>query len=566
MHRVVRAAGGLRSRLSIPAAILMVALVAQGVLALWLGSRGWFSGDVIHYFVARGGVPGATESLNEPHISHWQVLLISFYLVLFQFFGLTAYTPYLAFSVMVHLLLVGLMYVLLQRLGVRRWVALIVCLCLLTYGAGSEAFLVDAPVALTSALALGVVAMLVLEHRGHDAKGNWIASGLLLAGVMTSLGGVIGAIWVGLASMGRATLSLFRVALLPAVIFSGWYLWQGRKASRVTVEREDWGQVPQAAWELVSRPYSDLLLGAGGGGLLLVVVLVLALLRARTHPGLAAVAMGGFVAASVHALLAVASQIGYGPESALTSRYRYVVLVLLLPALAAALDWLVDRLSPGLTPALNRLLVVPVLILIASVVATGVRAQFTTADQIETIGDDIWSLTAGTLAAASTGQAQINNSVRGALWSGDDLAALTNPDIASELPTFEASHQDRIKAESMFFTAVGSDDDGPLPKPARLRSDSYNQPLSLQKGCLTYTATNDTPTFTMTSYLGAGLVLRSEAEEITTTLRRDRDDVAADPVVWRVDPGEAVRVETTAQLAEVDVRLDVGGRVTICLE
>ena len=116
--------------------MLYLAVLVQGAVALWLGSRGWFSGDLLRYYVERGGAPGASENLMEPHAAHWQLTLILVYLLLFKLIGLTTYVPYLALTVLVHLALVLVMHHLLRRLGAGRVAALLSALLLLTYGAG----------------------------------------------------------------------------------------------------------------------------------------------------------------------------------------------------------------------------------------------------------------------------------------------------------------------------------------------------------------------------------------------------------------------------------------------
>ena len=100
--------------------VLYLAVLVQGGVALWLGGRGWFSGDLIHYYVERGGAPGGSEGLMEPHSAHWQLTLIVIYLLLFKLVGLTTYLPYLAVTVVVHLALVLVMHRVLLRFGAGR--------------------------------------------------------------------------------------------------------------------------------------------------------------------------------------------------------------------------------------------------------------------------------------------------------------------------------------------------------------------------------------------------------------------------------------------------------------
>ncbi len=253
--------------------VLLAALAVQGGVALWLGGRGWFSGDLLHYYVERGGAPGGTESLMAPHASHWQLTLVLVYLLPFKLVGLTAYWPYLALTVLVHLALVVVLHRLLRRLGAGRVAALVAALVLLTYGAGSEAFMVEAPVALTSSVLLGAVAMLVLVRRDLDGRACLVAGLLLLVAVTISLGGVVAAVWVGVFALSRGFVPLLRVVAVPAVAFLVWYAVWGRGSTRILLSREEVLQVPERR-PRPGRALRGRLRGWGAGPVLMLGVVV----------------------------------------------------------------------------------------------------------------------------------------------------------------------------------------------------------------------------------------------------------------------------------------------------
>lgn len=543
--------------------VLHLAVVAQGGVALWLGGRGWFSGDLLHYYVERGGAPGGGESLMEPHAAHWQLTLVMVYLLMFKLIGLTTYVPYLALTVIVHLALVLVMHRLTIRLGAGRLAALLAALVLLTYGAGSEAFLVEAPVALTSSMLLGSLALLELVRRDHDVRSTIVASVLLLIGVTVSLGGVVAAVWVGVFALSRGFGHMVRVVALPAVAFLAWYAVWGRGSTRILLSSEEVLQVPESAATLLAAPFDNVTGGWGAGPVLLIAVLVAVAYRARARPLLSQATIAGFGAAIFHAVVSAVAQLPYGIDQVTTSRYRYVVLLLLLPGMALMLDALVAAVAAHVGGAQRG----PAIAVAAVVVVLlGLHAglgQYRIGQSVETIGELTRTHLAGTMLATASHEKLLTDAVRGSYISGKDLERLADPALRSELPDLDPSEQDRIDAESNYFVAV-SGEEVDLAPPAELDSDSFSPELTRQAGCRNYTATNGTPTLVMTSYLGAGLRFRGDATTVLTRLSRPDEDLTSDPVEWRTSPGDWTYVATTAQLAELSVTFDVGGTYTVC--
>lgn len=556
----------LRRRPALPAwdlCVLYTAVLVQGGVALWLGSRGWFSGDLLHYYVERGGAPGGSESLMEPHAAHWQLTLVLGYLLLFKLIGLTTYVPYLAVTVLVHLGLVLVMHHLLRRLGSGRVAALAAALVLLTYGAGSEAFLVEAPVALTSSMLLGAIAILVLVRGDHDRRATVIAGVLLLVGVTVSLGGVVAAVWVGMFALGRGVGQMVRVVALPAVAFLAWYAVWGRGSTRILLSREEVLQLPEAAATLLAAPFDNVTGGWGAGPALVLAVVVAAVWRGRERPLLVQATVAGVVAALFHAVVSAIAQLPYGLDQVLTSRYRYVVLLLLLPGLALLIDAVVSLATDRLEPARRAPALVLGLVVVSLLAVHAGLGQYRVGRSVANIGDLTRSHLAGTIVATDAGEKPLTDAIRGSYISGEDLALLADPEVRSELPDLDPSEQDRLEAESNYFVAVTSDELDLAP-PADIATDSFDPAVRARPGCRVFRATNSTPTLVLTSYLGAGFRFRGPTETVTTTLSRPDDDRTSDSVQWRVSPGEWTYVATTAQLADLAVTFDGGGDYTLC--
>ena len=135
-----------------------------------LAHRSWFGVDAVYYLTTRGPVPSADEGLFKPYGGHWQTIPLLVYRGLFAVFGMRSYLPYVAVALAVHLAIVFVLYLLLRRVGATPLDRLRRQLAGLFYGAGSEAFMWDAPMVLTSGLLLGLVAMLVMVRRRFSLR------------------------------------------------------------------------------------------------------------------------------------------------------------------------------------------------------------------------------------------------------------------------------------------------------------------------------------------------------------------------------------------------------------
>jgi hypothetical protein len=442
-------------------------------------------------------------------------------------------------------------------------VALACVVALLFFGSGSEAFLVEAPVALTGSLALGLVSILSLVERQFDARACWRVSILLLIGVMISVTGVVVAVWVGsFALAARGASSMIRCVAAPAVAFVGWFIWLGHEGGRVDLTVEQWLRVPESSWLLFSTPLGDLFGVAALGAPLTLTLVVGALALRPRMPMLGSLALAGIVAALTQAALSTVANLPYGLDLVLTSRYRYVILVLLLPALALVVNTLAGRLLADVTPGSRLLPATIALLLMAGVVVHGVLGQYRVGQFVAREGDEYRSLLRGTAASLYVGERLLRDSAKGSFASGEDLARLADVRVRDELVIREPSAEDRVAAEGAFFVSVSGGSKG-FPKPARVESSSFTAPVKDKGGCATYEATSSTPSLLLTTYDGAEVRVLSQSSHVTTRLQRG--DLSSDAVSVDVTPGEPVFVATSAQVAELEVTFDAAGTYTVCL-
>lgn len=187
----------------LPLVVLALGVGGQGVLLLSRVGHGWFGVDALHYLAQRGAVTTPSESLMEPYAGHWQPLLVLGYRTLYEFFALDSYLPYVLPGVLVHLALCLVLYAVCVRVGANRWAAVLAAISLAWFGAGSEAFLADAPVALTSTVLVAFVCSGLVLREPWSRRSLVVAGVLLVCALMVSNASVIAVVFVGLVVVAR---------------------------------------------------------------------------------------------------------------------------------------------------------------------------------------------------------------------------------------------------------------------------------------------------------------------------------------------------------------------------
>ncbi len=197
----------------------------------------------------------------------------------------------------------------------------------------------DAPMVLTSALLLGLVAMLVMVRRRFSLRSRLVGGVLLLAAVMCSGTGLVAAVTVGCFVLLRVGVRSAVVVGAPAVIaFSVWFFTIGRDG-RVNVSGSRVTDIPVFVWKGLTGSLGSLV-GIPGTGALLLLALVAVLL----WPFLEAIALRQLALAGIDRGRHPALPVGVRQPgrrhriAARVGRYEYLVLVLLAASIALALE------------------------------------------------------------------------------------------------------------------------------------------------------------------------------------------------------------------------------------
>jgi hypothetical protein len=347
------------------------------------GRRGWFTQDDWDFLSARSA--GNVPDLFRAHFQHWVTLPILAYRLMWVFVGLHSYSYYQAMSIALHLVAAALLLTVMRRAGVTPWLATLVAAIFVFFGAGAENILVAFQITFVGALVFGLVQLLFADHDGPIDRSDWLGllagfAALLCSGVAITMVFVVGV--AALLRRGRRgwRRALFHTAPL-ALVYLFWLLVAPKGQSAGNYHSQSLSQVVRFVFVGVEAGFARLGHVSGLGfalGLVLIAGLVV-LLISRPRPfgsfgrlappfallagGVVFLLMTGVARAGEGGLLSLLAT--SGPERARESRYVYLIVAMLLPALALAADSLIRR---------WRLIAIPVVVILLAGVPGNVRA------------------------------------------------------------------------------------------------------------------------------------------------------------------------------------------------
>lgn len=542
-----------------PALVLGLGMLAQLVLALRYTSDFWFTRDDWHYLMERGTVPGRGVGFMAPYAGHWVAGPTIIYKVLFAFFGMRTYVPYALSTILLHLLIVVLTYRNLLRVGVSRWIAVGTTWLVVFLGAGSQAFLWAATLPLTGSLALGLVALDVILRRGYTTRGVVVAAAALIGSMMFSAAGPVCAVLLlTFVACQRGWATALRVAAPSVAVFAIWYLLRGRGSFQVfAAQGADYLSVPKYVWGGLTGSLQNAV-GIDGSGPVLALLVVGGAFVIKDCPVvLRHLAWAGIAATFAQLTLTATARFTLGIESMAASRYAYIVIILLAPAIALCLGWVATRfvLEPLWVP------VALVAGLVAGYTLTGLAAE--DAFSKESVPGMVpwrdWAM--GTRAAADAGEKILTSHPSGFLRDSADITFVNSPAIRNALPDRAATARERVNAESMFFVGVGPDTYH-LFAPADVRFEvGFDSPFVPGNHCQDYHASAQ-PRLVLRTGQGNEIGVRSDSGKIVTKVVRD--GLVGDEREWAPTPGVAQHIGTTVKDAELVVEFDAVGDYTIC--
>ena len=545
-------------------AIHVIVLVGGFFVLLYCNRDQWFFGDEWD-FLAHRGVSGADRSLWEPHTEHWSTGPILIYRALYALWGLHTYVPYVVVLVLVHLAVAHLLWRLLLQAGVDQTIATALAAVFTFLGAGYENLLWAFQIGFIGSVALGMAALLLVNHGGRwggrDVAG-WAVSiaGLMFSGISVTMVAVAGLAVLMRRGWRHAALTVS----VPGAIYLTWFFLTGNKnVGDEDRTLDDVLKYPEYIWNGL-RSALEATVGFQGAGAVIVLGLAFFLLRrGERSKGPAAPAFACALGALMLYAIIATGRAGMGIETSGVSRYTYLVIALAVPAMGLALADLVDH--DGMATA-GRRAVVCLLLLFVGVHNAGTLVE---KSRVEKRLEQ--RLKARILAAA-----QLVNSP--AVILGGNPEPQYSPDIVVEdlrrmhrdgkLPAPQRiTRDDRLTVATTLQYAVN---------PAGL-STPFARPLvdgvvgadgeyDTAAGCIRLFPTG--PTVELHLVGGEPMSLRVTtlvSGELTGYLRLFTPTVLTGaPHVDKVRAGDAVYVNVTATVDQVVLRVPPSGTTEVC--
>lgn len=324
----------------------LASLVAGGLYLVRVNRTQWFFGDEWEFLGgARRALPWYDQYLT-PHNEHWSTAPYAIYRLLESLFGIRSYWPYILTAIFIHLVVVHLVWRVMVQGRVSPWIATVTALPLIVLGAGAQDLLWAFQIGFLGSVALGLGAILLANHEGAAWKSrDWGALALALFALSWS--------GVSVLMVGICTLVItLRRGIRPAAAFvvapaAVYVVWAIAYPPPTNLAAPSLRAFADGVWPFVATGLStaadafvfDLPLL---GSLLLValaVYLVRTAARARTE---AAAVYACALGAVAQYLLSAYGRLKLGTGQASETRYGYIAIVLVVPAVAMVADRLLS--------------------------------------------------------------------------------------------------------------------------------------------------------------------------------------------------------------------------------
>lgn len=327
-------------------------LAASFFVWLYLDRHLWFYGDEWDFLVRRG-VFHAQLSVWAPHNEHWSTLPILLWRGIFALVHLSHYWPYLVALLALHVGIVHLLWRRCLREGIGAWASTAMALLLGLLGTAAEDLTWAFQVGFFGSVAFGLLALELAEPHRRSRLASAGSALAAVASLMCSNVGVAMLASLGLFALARRGWRRAIVLVsLPSLAFVAWYAaigYQGTVNDHISLH--DILRAPRFVWDDTTTDLARALSLNNGplswlGPVFLVCLLAWLAWNARPwwrqHP-----AVIGLLGADLafHVMAAVARDrfgVTFSP-----SRYVYMDVVFLFPALAVALRQLTSGPWPG---------------------------------------------------------------------------------------------------------------------------------------------------------------------------------------------------------------------------
>jgi hypothetical protein len=325
-------------------ALHVASLVVAFIVLVYVDRQMWFRADDFDFLTERG-LHGATLSIWFPHDVHWTTLPLLLWRAIFVFAKMRTARPYLIALYATHLALAHVLWRVMRSTGTGPYVASALAALFALLGSGSEDILSAFQIAFVAPVLLGWVAVLLLNREARSLSRDVAAvlvgvAALMSSGVavtMVAVGGI-----VALLRRGWRAAAFFAVPC--GIVFLTWYALVGHKAHTL-VPKQSLEATVLAAPNYVLSGLSHALGTASGsqafGPVLYLAVIWFAVRQGRRARGPVAPVVAGAAGSLIFFCVAAFGRDVLGPAEAEKSRYVYIAVALLLPAIGLGVTTLV---------------------------------------------------------------------------------------------------------------------------------------------------------------------------------------------------------------------------------
>jgi hypothetical protein len=316
---------------------LVVHLLFLGVglvVLLVLASRQWLFFDDWSFIAPR------LTDIWAPHVGHWSTVPFLIFHAIRDTFGIDHFLPFAIPVIAAHLAFVHGIWRFMNKTGVLPWLATAFSVVLVFFGAGAENILWAFQIGYVGAMALAMYVVLIVMRdrlRPLDIALVVVLSVISLASSGTSLPLLLIAALISVTRRGWwRTGALFAV---PGAAYLTWFFLRRAtdRAGQPSSFSELVGGVPKFAIRMLTDGFGTMFPVAVLGPLTFIALAIWGVVSYRHASRAARPAYILFLAAPVFALLTGFSRIDLGIQTAVSSRYLYFAIPMMLPLLALGL-------------------------------------------------------------------------------------------------------------------------------------------------------------------------------------------------------------------------------------
>jgi hypothetical protein len=305
-----------------------------------IGRRQWFIRDDWAFTITRELMLdsfGWRHWLFDAQDGHLLAIPIVIYHLTSNWFGLDSYWPFMIPTMLAHVGAVLLARQVCRRLHVSAWTTTIVCSMLLLFGSGWDNIVFAIQICYNLSLVCFLAQILLVDHSGAANRRDWVAAGVGIVGVLSSGFAPVFMAGVFVFLFLRRRWTAMAIVVIPqALLYGAWLVtWASDPvADKVPGPRV---LVPSYLARGVSATFEAMVAIPALAGIAVVGTLLVTVWRGNSW--LARSTMIALWVTVVVMFVGIGfERIGFGVNSAGSSRYVHVAAIVIAPAFAVVID------------------------------------------------------------------------------------------------------------------------------------------------------------------------------------------------------------------------------------